>query len=226
MKTKMKTSELAGDALDYCVAISDGGKPHASASIVILGGYSPSTDWGISGEIIERENISIIRCDDHFKKENGFTTSKRIPVWAAEHGGRHSIQTCYEGQHYDPQYEIAEADCSYGPTPLIAAMRCFVAHKLGNEVEVSTELLGQDLQNKSISKPRAPLEFVTSGMHFGKILKIKDGVATQKVGLTDDVVVHHVVSNLKGDIKEGANVDIHYSSGIGQVYTKERGVER
>lgn len=28
----------------------------------------------------------------------------------------------------------------YGPTPLIAAMRCYVASKLGNEVEVPEEL--------------------------------------------------------------------------------------
>ena len=30
---------------------------------------------------------------------------------------------------------------SYGPTPLIAAMRCYVASKLGDEVEIPTELL-------------------------------------------------------------------------------------
>jgi hypothetical protein len=30
---------------------------------------------------------------------------------------------------------------SYGPTPLIAAMRCFVASKLGDEVEIPEELV-------------------------------------------------------------------------------------
>ena len=29
---------------------------------------------------------------------------------------------------------------SYGPTPLIAAMRCYVASKLGDEIELPTEL--------------------------------------------------------------------------------------
>ena len=29
----------------------------------------------------------------------------------------------------------------HGPTPLIAAMRCYVASKLGDEVEVPEELL-------------------------------------------------------------------------------------
>jgi hypothetical protein len=31
----------------------------------------------------------------------------------------------------------------YGPTPLIAAMRCYVASKLGDEVEIPQELLGE-----------------------------------------------------------------------------------
>ncbi len=30
--------------------------------------------------------------------------------------------------------------CQYGPTPLIAAMRCYVASKLGDEVEVPDEI--------------------------------------------------------------------------------------
>jgi len=30
---------------------------------------------------------------------------------------------------------------NFGPTPLIAAMRCFVASKLGDEVDVPEELL-------------------------------------------------------------------------------------
>jgi hypothetical protein len=34
-----------------------------------------------------------------------------------------------------------DANVQYGPTPLIAAMRCYVASKLGDEVEVPDELL-------------------------------------------------------------------------------------
>jgi hypothetical protein len=30
--------------------------------------------------------------------------------------------------------------CADGPTPLIAAMRCYVASKLGDEIEIPTEL--------------------------------------------------------------------------------------
>jgi len=39
----------------------------------------------------------------------------------------------YRGQHIPND----------GPTPLIAAMRCYVAYKLGDEVDVPEELLGE-----------------------------------------------------------------------------------
>ena len=32
----------------------------------------------------------------------------------------------------------------FGPTPLIAAMRCYVASKLGDEIELPTELKGEE----------------------------------------------------------------------------------
>lgn len=33
----------------------------------------------------------------------------------------------------------------HNPTPLVAAMRCYVASKLGDEVDVPEELLGEDI---------------------------------------------------------------------------------
>lgn len=36
---------------------------------------------------------------------------------------------------------VAHVNLSEGPTPLIAAMRCYVASKLGEEVEIPEELL-------------------------------------------------------------------------------------
>lgn len=41
-------------------------------------------------------------------------------------------------QWYGTQYGGAK---SYGPTPLIAAMRCYVASKLGDEIDVPGELV-------------------------------------------------------------------------------------
>ena len=36
-----------------------------------------------------------------------------------------------------------ETKVESGPTPLIAAMRCYVASKLGDDIEIPTELLGE-----------------------------------------------------------------------------------
>jgi len=76
--------------------------------------YEPISDWAQGGPIIERERIAIgfDRIDD---------IDCGLAIWAAckYHDG-------VEG---------------YGPTPLIAAMRCYVASKLGEEVEIPEELL-------------------------------------------------------------------------------------
>jgi hypothetical protein len=37
--------------------------------------------------------------------------------------------------------EIAEGGLWFGPTPLIAAMRCYVASKLGDDINIPEELL-------------------------------------------------------------------------------------
>ena len=42
---KIKTAELEGAALDWAVAQYEGYKPHAAASLTIMGAYSPSTKW-------------------------------------------------------------------------------------------------------------------------------------------------------------------------------------
>ena len=164
---KVKTSELTGMALDWAVAKALGilrsdiiqmyaGGMYAEGLLPV--GYCPvsesvfdiplhqmkySTDWSQFGQTIEREKISIIRCDDDYEKDaQGFTTSKRIPVWAAVIGDCHSISVTYgsEGDHCGDYYEV-DCDAIVGSTPLIAACRCFVTKKLGTYIEISDELL-------------------------------------------------------------------------------------
>jgi hypothetical protein len=60
-----------------------------------------------------------------------------------EHGGplieREKIGTWWEHDQWCASYEIDTAggtEDAWGPTPLIAAMRCYVASKLGEEVEL------------------------------------------------------------------------------------------
>lgn len=116
---KVNTSELTGLALDWAVARSLGKLP--SMSIFQQTGklpseYSYSTNWSQGGPIIESARIAL-HCGVRLQaKEWMWTASKKD----------HSNNTTH---------------AKHGPTPLTAAMRCFVASKLGDEVEVPDELI-------------------------------------------------------------------------------------
>ena len=116
----MKTSELTGPALDWAVAWANGNITikNFSGVFYLLDGdvWNPSTNWAQAGPIIEREEISISR---------EFAASK--VEWAAWTPA--------------PIRDDAEA-FGYGPTPLIAAMRCYVASRLGDTVDIPKELAG------------------------------------------------------------------------------------
>lgn len=121
----MKTSELINEKLDYVVAkIESGIEPEYFNGIVwITTGnfftrvrrnmFEPSTKWSQGGPIIERERISVIDVDGY-------------DFWKADKLNKEAIPVI-----------------NYGPTPLIAAMRCYVASKLGDEVDIPKELLGE-----------------------------------------------------------------------------------
>ena len=80
--------------------------------------FEPSTNWSHGGPIIEREGIELL-C-------NHPVIGGKDPAWGVWDGFACSWKT--RSLHY------------HGPTPLIAAMRCYVASKLGDEVEVPEEL--------------------------------------------------------------------------------------
>ena len=134
----MKTSELIGPALDWAVARitnpewwDDGymdGDPEAALDMDDGDTYSPSTDWAQGGPIIERENITLIRANDGWFAEMDRCTG-------------HTLHTSYEGEYMDPTFMIEESSGYYGPTPLVAAMRCYVASKLGDKINIPEELL-------------------------------------------------------------------------------------
>ena len=139
---KIKTVDLVGAALDWavaCIEYPDDADLRDPDSGVMGDHESYSTDWAHGGPVIDRAKVTIIRADDDYEVDaQGFTTNKRIPQWFAEcsRWTGHSLSTSYEGEHMDPTFMIGEADGYYGPTPLIAAMRCYVASKLGAEVDV------------------------------------------------------------------------------------------
>jgi hypothetical protein len=106
----MKTSELTGAALDWAVAKCEGIYFENLEDFEMYAG-DYSTDWAQGGPIIEREKI--------------FVRPKTTGDWR-----------CWI---YDGKGEGIKFD-QPGPTPLIAAMRCYVASKLGDEVEIPEEL--------------------------------------------------------------------------------------
>lgn len=121
----MKVSELTGAELDYWVAKAEGRNIRSGAKRLYVsspGGFdtcmedfSPSTLWFYGGPIIEREQITV-ECWQDTDGRSGM----RDVFWSASiHGSMKN-----EGRE---GYED-------GPTPLIAAMRAFVASKYGNEV--------------------------------------------------------------------------------------------
>ena len=126
---KIKTSELTRTTLDWAVAKCEGGDclwyDTIATHWMTLNGkdialskgwaqsFTPSTNWAHGGPIIEREEFTL----SHSPYEHVFYGSAR--PWCAEKRG------------------VME----YGPTPLIAAMRCYIASKLGDEIEIPEELI-------------------------------------------------------------------------------------
>jgi len=120
----MKTSELTGAALNWAVAqclelkvtfdswgVCYIGKVQRDESgLGYPAPFEPSDNWAQGGPIIEREGL-LVR--PSFTDERGKWTSI---LWAST--------SFFES----------------GPTPLIAAMRCYVASKLGDEIEIPEEL--------------------------------------------------------------------------------------
>ena len=111
----MKTSELQGAGLDWAVAKCEGYNDYRFdgkyGRISTGQHFCPSTDWAQGGPIIEQEKIDL-EC-------------QRDQLWQA---------TCWDGVNR------STIKIRSGETPLIAAMRCYVASKLGGEVEIPEEL--------------------------------------------------------------------------------------
>lgn len=137
---RIKTSELNGKALDWAVATIEGrtirrdpmaindksywiweetpsghGGIILSKSVYLQIGpgakYSPSTNWEQAGPIMEKAEI------DTFMEQHD------LKIWAAE-------------IYYSPKGYVR----TRGSTKINAAMRCFVASKVGETVEIPGDL--------------------------------------------------------------------------------------
>jgi hypothetical protein len=109
---KIKTSGLTGAALDWAVQMAEGYIQPDPIGFA-QNCFKPSTNWSQGGPIVEREEIGVEVI------EGALYMGRK--VWEARH----------------PSSQVV----THGPTPLIAGMRCYVASKLGDEVDVPEELL-------------------------------------------------------------------------------------
>lgn len=117
---KIKVSEATNVQLDWLVGTIEHSlgfeyrprtkKCYAYDKTKLMKVYSPTTSWAQGGPIIERERLNL--------------RASGAGDWVA---------STHDLAH--PERRI-----QYGPTPLTAAMRCFISSRLGEEVEVPDEL--------------------------------------------------------------------------------------
>ena len=115
----VKVSELSGAALDWAVAKCEG----------TLGFYvQPNEKRGTTKwKVIP----STRRYSTNWAQGGPIIEQEGIGTWP-------SVREGNEGQW---GARMADTYIAYGPTPLIAAMRCFVASKLGDVVSIPDELI-------------------------------------------------------------------------------------
>lgn len=113
---KIKTSELIGNPLAWAVAVADGNEPFFWAN------------W--DGEEFPETDDGPYRPDLEWSQ--GGPIIEREKICVIEYGDAWKSRLNINHERWN--------DVWYGPTPLIAAMRCYVASKLGDEVEIPKEL--------------------------------------------------------------------------------------
>ena len=116
----MKTSELQGAALDWAVA---------KCESWVIG----TTDDDLVSYVLENSADEM-----HFWPSTDWAQGGPI----IEREGI-TLRNFIQGDAWDAELDYEETFLQSGPTPLIAAMRCYVASKLGDEIEVPEELWEQ-----------------------------------------------------------------------------------
>lgn len=118
----IKTADLIGPALDWAVAQCELMREYSADRGLLVHriGYglpmpAYSTDGSLAVPIIEREKICV-----------SWTYSRRMT----------GPLTHARAQYFEPPHSTGNSHREFGPAFLVAAMRCYVAAKLGNTVDV------------------------------------------------------------------------------------------
>lgn len=116
---KIKTSELTGTALDWAVAVCEGEGIEFD---------DPTDPWLTVG------GISVQPLRRYAPSTNWATSGPLIE--------REWMSVWHCGKNYW-KADIGGSSSQNGPTPLIAAMRCYCCSKLGDEIDIPEELCQQ-----------------------------------------------------------------------------------
>jgi hypothetical protein len=116
---KIKTADLTGAALDWAVATCEGFTEYDPITGKML---PPRKEWGW-----------VYLCDYNWATD----WAQGGPIIEREGIRLHHSHTgaWWAGPESDPHRPVS------GPTPLIAAMRCFVASKMGDTIDIPEELV-------------------------------------------------------------------------------------
>jgi len=117
----MKTSELTGAALDWAVA-----------KCLTLAGNARG--FGVRNGIPEvlNETWQQAQASQNWAQGGSIIEREHISLWSSGHTWEAQIES-------DSDEWLIE----WNDSPLVAAMRCYVASKLGDDVELPAELLGE-----------------------------------------------------------------------------------
>lgn len=103
--------------------------------------YDPFSNQEHSWPIIEREGISLIRCSDVSRGKWAAVKGPQSPTGSTEH------------QQHDEMFQFTTDDLTYGPTSLVAAMRCHLKpmwpERPNRTFEVPDELVVSDAKDSA-----------------------------------------------------------------------------
>lgn len=120
----MKTSELTGRSLDYAVAVCEGGEGFWYDTVATYWVKIHGKDRALSNGWAQSYTPST-----DWSEAGPIIERERLCITATQ-----SAHWDARTAEYPPRYHS-------GPNPLVAAMRAYVASKLGDEVTVPNELL-------------------------------------------------------------------------------------
>jgi hypothetical protein len=126
----MKTSELSRPALNWAVAKCEGRSAKGLMRIVQGTNLTPceyTSSWSLAGPIIFREKINL--------KHDCYGVAATLSA------DRPDVRKALRERDYNYSEGASTPYClARDDDPLVAAMRCYVYSKLGDEIEIPKEL--------------------------------------------------------------------------------------